>query len=270
MAWQGNESDTRRLAAEIRGSLRFPSGPVGSLIEYAEAVLENGAGRFEQAHTAARHAFDVGRIPMGTLVAGELADAAARIGAVTDLRRLDAWLQERVRAVPGMWVLGVAERVRALMGEDTDAEAHYQCSIDHLAKTPSRTEQARSELLYGEWLRRRGRRHEARHILREAHRRFQDVGAEAFAERAVRSLRAVGDPEVTDVGLEREELTAQEAQIAKMAAAGMTNPEIGARLFISRRTVQYHLRKVFLKLDITSRSQLSRLSQLGGDVRTLR
>jgi DNA-binding CsgD family transcriptional regulator len=257
-AWRGDEAETGRLAAEIRDSLPWTTSPAGSLADYAEAVLHNGSGRFELAHAAARLAFDVGRIPMGTLAASELADAAARAGAAEDLRRLDSWMQERVRAVPGMWVLGLAERVRALLAEETGAEALYQSSIDHLAKTASGTERARSELLYGEWLRGQGRRYEARHILRGAHRRFQQIGAQAFAERALRSLRAVGDPAVTDVGLEYEELTAQEAQIAKLAAEGLTNPEIGARLFISRRTVQYHLRKVFLKLGITSRSQLTR------------
>jgi DNA-binding CsgD family transcriptional regulator len=257
-AWRGDEAATLRLCAEIRASYASGSSTLVFLADYAEAVLFNGTGRFAQAHAAARRLFDAGQLPMGTLVASELADAASRSGAVEDLRRLDAWLRERVHAAPSPWVIGVAERVRALLSENSDAEAHYLDSIEQLRKTRSRTELARSELMFGEWLRRQGRRGDARHALREAWARFREIGAGAFTERAVRALRATGDPCVAGAAFEHGALTAQEAQIAALAAEGLTNPEIGACLFISGRTVQYYLRKVFVKLGITSRTQLPR------------
>ncbi|GAA4620373.1 LuxR family transcriptional regulator [Actinoallomurus vinaceus] len=254
-AWRGDEAGTLRLGAEIRAANPPESTPV-PLADCAEAVLFNATGRFEQAFAAARRVFGSGRAPVSAIVVSELADSAAGSGAVDDLERLDAWLRQRVAAAPGRWVAGIAERVRALLDEDGDAEPHYRSSIDHLSRTASRTEQARTALMFGEWLRLQGRRSEARNVLRDAHGRFRGIGAQAFAERAVRALRAVGDASAVDVTLEHGQLTAQEAQIATMAAEGLTNPEIGARLYISSRTVQYHLRKVFLKLGITSRSQL--------------
>jgi DNA-binding CsgD family transcriptional regulator len=260
-AWEGDEAEAQRLGTEIRTEIRTgpAAGPSATalLADYAEAVLGNGTGHFEQAHSAALRVFDADLPVVGTLVASELADAASRTGAVEDLKRLDVWLRAAVRTTPGPWATGLAERVTALLSADEEAEDHYLRSITHLGKTGSRTELARSELLYGEWLRRQGRRGRARQVLREARSRFRDAGARAFAERAVRELRAAGDPAVSDAGPDYEWLTAQEAQIARLAAEGLTNPEIGARLFISSRTVQYHLRSVFQKLGIASRSQLA-------------
>ena len=145
-----------------------------------------------------------------------------------------------------------------------DAETSYREAIERLGRTPLRPDLARAHLLYGEWLRREGRRADARAQLRTAHDMFDAIGMGAFAERAQRELRATGETarKRTAVAM-NEELTGQEAQIARLACDGLSNPEIGARLFISARTVQYHLGKVFTKLDVSSRSQLNRV--LPGD-----
>ena len=158
------------------------------------------------------------------------------------------------------WALGIEARARALLSEDAAAEACYQESIGHLAGTRCRVQLARGHLLYGEWLRRQKRRLEAREQLRTAYDMLSAIGAAAFADRARRELLATGETalkrsaaaDVTAGG----PLTAQEASIAQLAVDGLTNPEIGARLYISARTVQYHLRKVFTKLGITSRHEL--------------
>ncbi|GAA4620380.1 LuxR family transcriptional regulator [Actinoallomurus vinaceus] len=264
-AWRGDEARTLQLAAEARSAPGPTSFAQLVLTDYAEAVLCNGTGRFEQAHAATCGLLDTHPPTLGALVASELADAASRCGAVADLRRLETWLLVRVRATPGPWVVGIAERVQALLSTGDEAETHYQASIEQLRRTGSRTELARSELLYGEWLRRRGRRGSARQVLREAYHRFRAIGAGAFAERSARELRATGDPSVREVTADYGRLTAQEAQIAALAGEGLTNPEIGARLFISSRTVQHHLRHVFQKLGITSRTQLPEPTRVAFD-----
>ncbi|MBO0880933.1 MAG: helix-turn-helix transcriptional regulator, partial [Mycobacterium sp.] len=158
------------------------------------------------------------------------------------------------------WALGIEGRSRALLSDGADAERLYRDSIERLGRTRMRAELARSHLLYGEWLRRERRRTEARTQLRSAHGMFDAMGMEAFAERARRELQATGETaRKRTVAVTGEQLTAQETQVARLARDGLSNPEIGARLFISARTVQYHLRKVFAKLDITSRSQLDRV-----------
>ena len=155
------------------------------------------------------------------------------------------------------WALGVEARSRALISDAADAEPLYRDAIERLGRTRMRVELARTHLLYGEWLRRERRRTDARAQLRIAHDMFDAMGMEAFAERARRELLATGEtarkrtPAATGA-----QLTPQEEQIARLAGEGLTNPEIGARLFISAKTVQYHLSKVFTKLGISSRSQL--------------
>ena len=143
-----------------------------------------------------------------------------------------------------------------MMSEGEDADASYREAIERLERTRIRVELGRARLLYGEWLRREGRRVDARDQLRTAHETFSRFGAEAFAERARRELLATGETARRRTEETREALTPQEAQIARLAADGQTNPEIGAQLFISPRTVEYHLRKVFPKLDISSRKEL--------------
>jgi len=195
----------------------------------------------------------------GPFVVPELAEAAARIGDVASVRAALEWLSERTRVMPSEWVLGIEARVRALLSEGDAADSLYRESIVRLGRTRVRVELARTHLLYGEWLRRKSRRVDAREQLRTAHDMLDAMGVEAFAERAARELRATGETARKRSVETRDELTAQEAQIARLARDGLSNPEIGTRLFISPRTVQYHLRKVFIKLDISSRNQLDRV-----------
>jgi ATP/maltotriose-dependent transcriptional regulator MalT len=154
------------------------------------------------------------------------------------------------------WALGLQARSQALLSEGEEAELLYRESLARLGRTRMRVDLARAHLLYGEWLRRQHRRCDAREQLRTAQGMLEGIGAEAFAERARRELRATGVTARERNVETRSELTAQEAQVARLARDGLSNPEIGTRLFISAHTVQYHLRKVFAKLGITSRSQL--------------
>ncbi|MCZ2265142.1 LuxR C-terminal-related transcriptional regulator, partial [Isoptericola sp. QY 916] len=155
------------------------------------------------------------------------------------------------------WAVGLATRSAALLADDRDAEPLYRAAIETLGRTRVGTAEARARLLLGEWLRRQNRRVEAREVLRQAHERFAGFGAHAFAERAARELAATGEVVHRSVVGPVDELTAQERQIARLAATGSTNPEIGAQLFLSPRTVEWHLRKVFGKLGVTSRRQLA-------------
>jgi ATP/maltotriose-dependent transcriptional regulator MalT len=166
------------------------------------------------------------------------------------------WLSERTRVTPTDWVLGIECRIRALMNEGDAAERLYRESIARLGRTRVRAELARARLLYGEWLRRERRRADAREQLRIARDMLDAMGMEAFAERARRELAATGETARKRTVEASTELTHQEAQIARLARDGLSNPEIGTRLFISARTVQYHMGKVFAKLGICSRSQL--------------
>jgi DNA-binding CsgD family transcriptional regulator len=175
------------------------------------------------------------------------------------------WLSARTRVTPTEWVLGIEARVRALFSDGEAADSWYRESVGRLAQTPIRAELARSHLLYGEWLRRQRRRAESRVQLRTAHRMLEEMGAAAFADRARRELRAVGEAARPGTPLAArtrdpgDGLTAQEAEVARLARDGLSNPEIGARLFISPRTAAYHLSSVFTKLGISSRSQLYRV-----------
>jgi DNA-binding CsgD family transcriptional regulator len=167
-------------------------------------------------------------------------------------------LAERTSAAGTDLALGMEARARALVSQNDAAEALYREAVDRLSRTRFVYDLARSRLLYGEWLRREHRRSDAREPLRTACELFADMGAAAFADRARRELLATGETIQARTPATRDQLTAQESQIAQLAREGLSNPEIGARLFISPRTVQYHLRKVFAKLDITSRNQLVR------------
>jgi DNA-binding NarL/FixJ family response regulator len=165
-------------------------------------------------------------------------------------------LAERTRAAGTDLALGMEARVRALVSEDVLAEELHREAVDRLARCRFALDLARAHLLYGEWLRREQRRVDARQQLRTAHEMFASMRAEAFAERARQELLATGETVRARTPDTRAELTSQEGRIAQLARDGLSNPEIAARLFISSRTVQYHLRKVFAKLDISSRNQL--------------
>jgi DNA-binding CsgD family transcriptional regulator len=183
----------------------------------------------------------------------ELIEAGVRAGAQDDAAGALARLSERTQASGTEWALGTEARCRALL---TDDESLYRESIERLARTRAALELARSRLVYGEWLRRENRRTDAREHLRTAHQSFSEMGAEAFAERARRELLATGETVRRITADTRDALTPQEIQVARLARDGHTNPEIGAQLFISPRTVEYHLRKVFRKLDVTTRREL--------------
>jgi DNA-binding CsgD family transcriptional regulator len=229
-------------------------------------VLYNGLGRHDAARDAAVEGFQLDLISHGPFLVPELAEAASRVGDRALLESALEWLSERTRVISSEWALGVETRVRALLSEGEVAESRYRESIAHLAGPRVRLELARTHLVYGEWLRRERRRVDAREQLRTALGMFTSMGTEAFAGRAERELSATGERVRKRSFETREELTAQETQIARLARDGLSNPEIGARLFISPHTVAYHLRKVFSKLGITSRSQLDLVLPEGATV----
>ena len=183
----------------------------------------------------------------------ELIEAGVRGGRPDEAAAALERLSERTRASGTEWALGIEARCRALVSDD---ESLYRESIERLARSRAAVELARSRLLYGEWLRRENRRTDARELLRAAHESFSHMGAEAFAERARRELLATGETVRRITADTRDALTPQEVQVARLARDGHTNPEIGAQLFISPRTVEYHLHKVFRKLDVSSRKEL--------------
>jgi len=263
-AWRGQEHEASRLIEAVSWEATAHVAPaLVSRADYASSVLYNGLGRSDAAYGVARRAFDREPMGYGSHIVPELAEAAARTGDVKLLTAVLEWLSERTRVTPAAWVLGIEARARALLSEGEAAERCYRESIEHLGRTRVRTQLARSHLLYGEWLRRENRRADARDQLRTAHQMLEAMGAEAFAERARRELLATGETVRKRVSETGDALTAQEAQVARLARDGLSNPEIAARLFISSRTVQYHLRKVFTKLGVTSRGQLHRV--LPGD-----
>ncbi|MGY4652244.1 AAA family ATPase [Mycobacterium sp. URHB0021] len=266
-AFRGRRSEAAVLIAETnRDVLRRGEGVGLTVARWAEAVLDNGIGDYRAAMGAAVRAtepepFDLGVSPWAAV---ELVEAAARCGELDIAARALAGLTEMTSASGTDWALGIQARSQALLTEGADAETLYAEAIERLGRTRIRTELARSHLLSGEWLRRERRHTEARAQLRIAHGMLDAMGMEAFAERAHRELQAAGGTTRQRVaGSSGRQLTSQEDQVAQLARDGLTNPEIGARLYISARTVQYHLRKVFAKLGISSRSQLDRV--LGTD-----
>jgi DNA-binding CsgD family transcriptional regulator len=259
-AWRGEEARARELIeATVQEATARGLGRFVTLASYASSVLYNGLGQHDAAYAAASPVFERDLVSFGHWVVPELAEAASRMGNDATVRAALEWLSERTRERPTEWMLGIEARVRALLSQADDADRLHQESIEHLGRTRVRIELARAHLIYGEWLRRETRRVDAREHLRTAHEMFAAMGAEAFDDRACRELRATGETVRKRSVETRGELTAQEGLIARLARDGLSNPEIGTRLFISPRTVQYHLRKVFIKLDIHSRSQLDRV-----------
>jgi DNA-binding CsgD family transcriptional regulator len=254
-AWRGREPQASELIQATRDEATAHGWTSNA---YASAVLYNGLGRHDEARDAVWRAFERDRMGAGPFLVPELAEAASRTGDLALVRAALEWLSQRTRVRPTHWVLGIEARVRALLSEGEPADRLYRESLVHLGRTRVRAEVGRSHLLYGEWLRRERRRIDAREQLRAALELFASMGAEAFAERSRRELLATGETVRKRTVQTRDQLTAQEAQIARLARDGLSNPEIGARLFISPRTVKYHLRKVFIKLGISSRNELQR------------
>ncbi|MGZ4200893.1 MAG: AAA family ATPase [Thermoleophilaceae bacterium] len=238
----------------------YTAGGQGTAVQYARwarSVLLNGLGRYEEALAAAQEASDdTPELFVSVWAALELLEAATRC----DRPELAQATLERIAAAtsvaPSDWALGIQARSRALLSQGEEAERLYLEAIERLGRTRLRPELARTHLLFGEWLRRENRRVDARAQLRAAHDVFVTTGMEAFAERARSALRATGEKVRKRMLETRDELTPQERQIARLARDGLSNPEIGARLFLSPRTVEWHLRKVFSKLGIRSRREL--------------
>jgi DNA-binding CsgD family transcriptional regulator len=259
-AWRGQEPEASKL---IEATVQEADPKVGAwpldFATYASSVLYNGLGRHGAARDAAWRAFERDQVGYGPFVVPELAEAASKTGDTALVRVALRWLSERTCVTPTEWGLGIEARVRALLSDGDAAESLYRESIERLGRTPVRAELARAHLLYGEWLRRERRRAGAREQLRTAHDLLDAMGIEAFAERARRELLATGETARKRTVESTSQLTVQEAQVARLARDGLSNPQIGARLFISARTVKYHLGKVFAKLAITSRGQLGQV-----------
>jgi DNA-binding CsgD family transcriptional regulator len=257
-AWQGGSSETSQLIEMTLGEVGARGEGIGvAICDYARAVLCNGCGNWEEALLAACSASEQREVVAENWGLSELVEPATRTGR-TDLARdaLDR-LRSKANASRTAWALGVAARSEALLSEGDPADTLFREAINRLGGTRVRAELARAHLLYGEWLRRENRRIDARAQLRAAHDHFASMGMEAFAERARNELQATGEKVRKRSHETRDDLTPQENQIAHLARDGLSNPEIGSRLFLSPRTVEWHLHHVFTKLGITSRRQLA-------------
>jgi ATP/maltotriose-dependent transcriptional regulator MalT len=266
LALQGQEAEAS-VAIATRIEQATAVGRAMPAAYWAAAVLYNGLARYQEAVSAARRATANTLDPWhSTWALPELVEAATRVGDVGLARDALKRLAETTQPAGTEVALGIEARCRALVTSGDNADLLYREAIERLGRTQLRPELARAHLLYGEWLRRQGRRVNAREQLRAAHELFVAIGMAAFAERARRELVATGERVRKRTEETTGELTAQEALIARLARDGLSNPEIGARLFLSARTVKYHLGKVFTKLDISSRAQLHRA--LPGDPAT--
>jgi DNA-binding CsgD family transcriptional regulator len=261
-AWRGDPAETIGLiaAAAANGTARGEGRLVGGT-RYASAVLFNGLGRYEEAFAAARECCQYEDMGIYGWCLFELIEAAAHVGdrqtAVWALRELE----ERAGSSGTEWGLGAVAAARAVVATSDLADGFFTEAIERLERANIGLYLSRTRLSYGEWLRRANRRIEARQQLNTAHETFTRIGAQAFAERARRELVATGEKVRKQPVSSGDELTAQESQIVRLAADGLTNQEIGAQLFISTHTVEWHLRKVFVKLGITSRRQLRTVSR---------
>jgi ATP/maltotriose-dependent transcriptional regulator MalT len=255
------------------GDARESTGPAGVAARidrgWAQSVLLNGLARYSDAAAAARTAAAY-RIESGVVywAVSELIESAIRSGQPELAASAYEPLAATARASGTEWALGMLARTDALLRTGPAADALYQRAIEHLGRTRIKMELARGHLLYGEWLRRENRRQEARSQLRTAYNMLTAAGSDAFADWARRELAAAGESVRERTARASDTLTVQEAHIAALAASGLTNAEIGAQLFLSPHTVEWHLRKVFTKLGITSRRQL-RPSDPGTDRKNL-
>ena len=259
LAWRGRETDTRRVAAAVaHEATAADRGGQNILAQYCLAVLELGLGNYQAALQCAVGVYDDDAPFMGTYVLPELVEAAARCGQTGLAEAALGRLAERAVASGTPLALGLLARSRALLASDTDAEPPYEEAVRHLEQCRSIPQLARAHLVYGEWMRRQRRRRDARERLRTAHDMFTAMGAGAFAERARVELLATGERARQRTAETAEELTPQEARIARLVSEGESNRDIAAQLFLSPSTVDYHLRKVFRKTGVTSRTQLAR------------
>ena len=256
-AWRGERDQTDDLrAALIRGGTARGEGFAVEVAEWAGAVLRNGLGEYASAQAAAERAYDQDGLGFGVWVLPELIEAAVRNADRPAAEAALGRLVERSRTSVTPWARGVEAAARALLSDGPEADQLHVEAVEHLSRSRVTVLHARAQLNYGEWLRRENRRVDARSQLGAAHQAFEAMGARAFAERARREFLATGGTVRKRRSDIQEDLTPQEAQIARLAADGRSNAEIGTELFLSVRTVEWHLRKVFLKLGITSRREL--------------
>jgi DNA-binding CsgD family transcriptional regulator len=256
--FRGRESATRQAIETLTRdrSLR-DEGKVTTATQWAAAVLHNGLGRYEEALASAeRGCANPQELGLSLQSRVELVEAAVRLGRTARAVGAVRTIEEMARVSGTEWALGVSAATRALVSRDRDADALHREAVERLDAARVGMDAARARLRHGEWLRRQGRPDEARVRLDEAHTMLDEAGAEAFAERARRELRAVGVRVRTRASATPAVLTAKEAEIARLARGGLTNPEIGARLFLSPHTVEWHLRKIFTKLGISSRREI--------------
>ncbi|WP_433363000.1 helix-turn-helix transcriptional regulator [Actinoplanes sp. CA-142083] len=258
VAFQGRAEPALKIIDSMTADARRrDEGRLLGLSEYARAVLYNGLGDFPAALAAARASISYQDMALYGWTLPELVEAAVRVGDETVAQDARERLAARADAARNAWSEGIWALGEALAGPPARAEERYRQSMERLSADGVSLLVARTRLLYGEWLRRENRRADARAELRTAYEAFAAFGAEAFAERAGRELTATGDAVPKRVAGPRQELTAQEAHIARLAVAGRTNPEIATAMFLSPRTVEWHLRKIFTKLGITSRRELA-------------
>jgi DNA-binding CsgD family transcriptional regulator len=257
-AYRGRETEASALLrTTIEDATASGEGLGAQYAHWATAILYNGLGRHDEALIAARRASkDTPELFVADWALVEEVEAGSRTGDGTLAAEAAERLADATSGSDADWGLGVAARSRALASEGDAAEALYVEAIDRLGRTQLRPEVARAHLLYGEWLRREGRRADARDQLRTAHDLLAAIGMEAFASRARKELVALGEKVRKRSAETRERLTPQEEQIARLARDGLSNPEIGAMLYLSPRTVEWHLRKVFVKLGVNSRNDL--------------
>jgi DNA-binding CsgD family transcriptional regulator len=257
-AMRGRESEAAPLIAATIEEAAVSGQLTGAeTAHWVAAILHNGLARYEQALTAAQNAQNANVITIQWALP-ELVEAAARVGDDTAAHGALDDLTDAAEPCDTDWAQGILARSRALLSDDAAADGLYREAIERLGRTRLRPDLARAHLLYGEWLRRDRQRAKARTHLRTAYEMFTSIGMEAFAERARRELLATGETvsKRKNPASASEELTPQEQQIALLVRDGLTNPEVGARLFVSPRTVEWHLRKIFTKLGISSRRQL--------------
>ena len=257
-AWRGDRTATHELrAAAIQAGAARGEGFAIALAESAAAALHNGLGEYADAAAAARRADDLDVLGFGVWVLPELVEGAVRSGDRPTAEAAFARLAERSTMSSTEWARGIEAATRALLSDGPEAEELHREAIDQLGRSQVTVLGNRAQLNYGEWLRREHRRVDARTQLKAAYDAFDSMGAAGFAERARRELLATGETVRKRTIETRDELTPQEAQIARLAAQRLTNPEIAAQLYLSHRTVEYHLRKVFMKLGIGSRRELA-------------
>jgi DNA-binding CsgD family transcriptional regulator len=257
-AWSGHQAEAAPLVeATVADATAAGQGIAVAYARWVAAILGNGLGRYAEALPAARQAAeDTSTIFISMWALPELIEAAVRTGEAAAAEAALTRLTEFTQAGKTDFGLGIEARSRAQVSHGQAAEAGYQEAVTRLGRTRLRTELGRAHLLYGEWLRRANRRTDARAQLRAAHELLSAIGAAAFADRAQRELAATGETVRKRSAASASELTVQEASIARLAVEGRTNPEIGAQLFLSARTVEWHLRKIFAKLGIASRREL--------------